>query len=349
MEQLDYKTPNFSGIPDVFLDFTQSLYGEFFNISTNYFICTHSKKIRNMTKPTLLILAAGMGSRYGGLKQMDEFGPNGETILDYSIYDAIAAGFGKIVFVIRESFKEDFKKFFAGKFDGKVEVAYVTQDITMVPEGSTYRDDREKPWGTAHAVHVARHEIDGPFAVINADDFYGGRSYKVLVDFFNETADSQSYALVGYRLANTLSEHGTVNRGVCATSPDGNLENIVETLKIGYDEDGKIFYNDEHGAPAYLEADTPVSMNMWAFTTDYFEYCESMFTDFLRDHGDELKSEFFIPLLVDELIKSGDKQVRVLDCDEEWFGVTYQEDKPIVIEKLQALIDSGVYPANLWG
>lgn len=301
-----------------------------------------------MTKPTLLILAAGMGSRYGGLKQMDEFGPNGETILDYSIYDAIQAGFGKVVFVIRDSFRDEFQQFFSGKFDDKVEIDYVAQDISMVPSGSVYSKDREKPWGTAHAVYVAREVIDGPFAVINADDFYGGRSYKVLVDFFTQTADENAYALVGYRLANTLSDHGTVNRGVCSTSAEGNLSNIVETLKIGYDDNRRICYNDDNGDQAYLDADTPVSMNMWAFTPDYFDYCEEMFTEFLKNHGNELKSEFFIPLLVDELIASDQKTVKVLDCDEEWFGVTYQEDKPIVIEKLQALIDQGVYPSKLW-
>lgn len=300
-----------------------------------------------MIKPTLLILAAGMGSRYGGLKQMDEFGPSGETILDYSIYDAINAGFGKIVFVIRDSFKDDFKKFFANKFEDKVKVEYVTQDITMVPHGSSYNGDREKPWGTAHAVLVAKDVINEPFAVINADDFYGKRSYKVLVDFFNSSNDNGNYALVGYELEKTLSDHGTVNRGVCATDDQNQLATIEECLKIGYEADRKISFTKDDNK-VYLAPDTPVSMNMWAFHPDYFVYCEQMFIDFLDKRGEELKSEFFIPLLVDELIESKTKKVDVLHCDEEWFGVTYKEDKPIVIAKLNSLIDSGVYPSKLW-
>lgn len=302
-----------------------------------------------MTKPTLLILAAGMGSRYGGLKQMDEFGPNGETILDYSIYDAIREGFGKIVFVIRDSFKEDFKKFFQGKFEDHVEVEFVTQDITMVPEGSTYTADREKPWGTAHAVLVAKDVIKEPFAVINADDFYGRDSYRVLYDFFNSDGSAEkNYALVAYELIKTLSDHGTVNRGVCTANDDETLKGIVETLKIGFDEDRKIFYNDIDDKKVFLESDTPVSMNMWAFYPDYFDYCEAMFTEFLADKGQELKSEFFIPLLIDELIAKQTKKVELLNCTEEWFGVTYKDDKPFVMKRLQALIDKGVYPANLW-
>ncbi len=300
-----------------------------------------------MTKPTLLILAAGMGSRYGGLKQMDEFGPNGETILDYSIYDAIQAGFGKIVFVIRESFKEDFKKFFANKFEDKVKVEYVTQDISDIPQGCKYTPEREKPWGTAHAVLVAKNVINEPFAVINADDFYGKDSYRVLFDFFNKADSDSKYALVGYELEKTLSDHGTVNRGVCTTDENNQLKNIEECIKIGYESDRKIAFIKE-GKKIFLEPNTPVSMNMWAFYPDYFNYCEEMFTSFLKERGQELKSEFFIPLLVDELINSNTKSVDVLHCGEEWFGVTYKEDKPIVIAKLNKLIESGIYPEKLW-
>ena len=299
-------------------------------------------------KPTLLVLAAGMGSRYGGLKQMDAFGPNGETILDYSIYDAIREGFGKVVFVIRESFSEEFKAFFANKFDDKIEVDYVFQSLNNVPDQYEYHPDRTKPWGTAHAVWVAKDVIDGPFAVINADDFYGRDSYRILYEYFKDSNVSNNYALVGYQLEKTLSDHGTVNRGVCATHDDNTLDNIVETLKIGYDEERKIHYNNEHGQKSYLSGNTPVSMNMWAFLPDYFDHCGVMFKDFLKDRGQELKSEFFIPLLIDNLIKVGTKRVDVLDCTEEWFGVTYQEDKPFVMERLRKLIESGVYPENLW-
>ena len=299
-------------------------------------------------KPTLLVLAAGMGSRYGGLKQMDAFGPNGETILDYSIYDAIREGFGKVVFVIRESFSEEFKAFFANKFDDKIEVDYVFQSLNNVPDQYEYHPDRTKPWGTAHAVWVAKDVIDGPFAVINADDFYGRDSYRILYEYFKDSNVSSNYALVGYQLEKTLSDHGTVNRGVCATHDDNTLDNIVETLKIGYDEERKILYNNEHGQKSYLSGNTPVSMNMWAFLPDYFDHCGVMFKDFLKDRGQELKSEFFIPLLIDNLIKVGTKRVDVLDCTEEWFGVTYQEDKPFVMERLSKLIESGVYPENLW-
>lgn len=302
-----------------------------------------------MVKPTLLILAAGMGSRYGGLKQMDAFGPNDETILDYSIYDALQAGFGKIVFVIRESFRNEFIKFFSGKFDHLADVVFVNQDVTMVPSGISYIPERERPWGTAHAVYVAKDVIHEPFAVINADDFYGKESYEVLVDYFNSSSVDSGYGLVAYDLVNTLSDHGTVNRGVCKISDNNELIDIVETLKIGYDDDKKIFYRDNSEQKCYLKADTPVSMNMWAFFPDYFDYCEKMFRDFLVNHGHEMNSEFFIPLLIDELIKNGKKKVHVLKCTADWFGVTYKEDKPIVTKKLQDLIKKGCYPEQLWG
>jgi len=267
---------------------------------------------------TLLILAAGMGSRYGGLKQMDEFGPSGETILDYSIYDAINAGFTKVVFVIREFFKDDFKEFFKDKFDEKVEVHFVTQELDKIPSTIALNPDREKPWGTAHAIHVAKDVINEPFAVINADDYYGKESFESLYSFFqkNQLEGREKYSLVGYKLDNTLSKHGTVNRGVCAVDESNNLSRVVETLKIGYSEEG--------------------------------DYCEESFERFLKVRGDELKSEFFIPLLMDELINDGKEQIEVLSCDAQWFGVTYREDKPIVVEKLNRLIAQGVYPLSLW-
>ena len=299
---------------------------------------------------TLLILAAGMGSRYGGLKQMDEFGPSGETILDYSIYDAINAGFNKVVFVIRDFFKEDFEEFFKGKFEDKVKVEFVTQELHKIPDSIRLNPEREKPWGTAHAVHVAKDVINEPFAVINADDYYGKESFQSLYQYFqrNNLEGREKYSLVGYKLDNTLSKHGTVNRGICAVNDNNELSKIVETLKIGYNSEGKISYPNENGSESYLDKDTLVSMNMWGFYPSYFDYCEESFERFLKLRGDEPKSEFFIPLLMDELINSGKEQIEVLSCDAEWFGVTYREDKPKVVEKLNRLIAQGVYPLSLW-
>lgn len=297
-------------------------------------------------KPTLCILAAGMGSRYGGLKQMDAFGPNGETILDYSIYDAIQAGFGKVVFIIRESFSDAFKDFFKGKFEDKVAIEYVYQNIADVPDGTTYGPDREKPWGTAHAVWVARKVIKEPFVVINADDYYGADAYSVVVDYLkNSTAEN--YALVAYQLDKTLSEHGTVNRGVCQSNNDRQLTGVVETLKIGYTEDGSISYPTEDGEGS-LAPETLVSMNYWLFHPDFFEHAEAYFVNFLKEFGGQPKSEFFIPLLIEHLINNGSKIVDVLECSEEWFGVTYAKDKPFVQERIAALIEKEVYPKNLW-
>lgn len=299
---------------------------------------------------TLLILAAGMGSRYGGLKQMDEFGPGGETILDYSIYDAIDAGFNKVVFVVRDFFKDDFKDFFKGKFEDKVEISFVTQELDKIPTEISLNPKREKPWGTAHAVFVTKDVINEPFAVINADDYYGKESFVTLMNHFrtNRLEDREEYSLVGYKLKNTLSDHGTVNRGVCEVNDKNELTGITERLKIGFTEDHKIAFPDENGNPFYLDADTPVSMNMWGFYPSYFDYCEESFTRFLKVRGDELKSEFFIPLLIDELISEGKEDIKVLSCNAEWFGVTYKEDKPIVVEKLNRLIARGDYPLALW-
>ncbi len=297
-------------------------------------------------KPTLLILAAGMGSRYGGLKQMDAFGPNGETILDYSIYDAIREGFGKVVFVIRESFNKEFREFFAGKFEHQIEADFVYQELTDVPEGADYNPERTKPWGTSHAVWAARHVIDEPFVVINADDFYGRDAYRVIVNFFNKN-DSGNYALVGYQLDKTMSRHGAVNRGVCDLNAMGDLKEINERLKIVYDENDRIRYDTDEG-PAYLDPATPVSMNFWGFYPDYFQYCEDYFVHFLHERGHELKSEFFIPLLIEDMIVRDQKKIKVLQCSEEWFGVTYREDKPFVENRIHELIRQNVYPAKLW-
>ena len=300
-----------------------------------------------MIKPTLVVLAAGMGSRYGKLKQMDGFGPNGETIIDYSIYDAIRAGFGKVVFIIREYFKEDFMAAMDPKFGDKIDLVYVTQELENIPEGIEVHPEREKPWGTAHAVWVAKDEISEPFAVINADDFYGSDSYKVLYDYL--TSDqTENYAVVAYYLRNTLSDHGTVNRGVCYSNELKHLTKVVECTKIKREEDGVVRFPDGEGGKHELSEDTLVSMNMWAFKPSYFKYVNEQFEDFLRASGKELKSEFYIPTAVDRLINAGVLNVDVLDTNSSWFGVTYQEDKPIVMEKLTALIKAGEYPEKLY-
>lgn len=299
-------------------------------------------------KPSLLVLAAGMGSRYGGLKQIDAFGPNKETIIDYSIYDAIQAGFGQVVFVIRESFKAAFKEVFDEKLKGKIKVTYVTQELNKVPDGTSYSPDREKPWGTAHAVMMGAEVIDGPFAVINADDYYGRESYQTLADFFTQSNDENLYSVVGYFLRNTLSEYGTVNRGVCYKNDEGNLTKVVECTKIKKDDDGIARYPNEEGGTNELSEDTIVSMNMWGFQPSYFEYFRKHFTSFLAERGSELKSEYYIPSLMDTLINQGDIAIKVLECDSEWFGVTYQDDKPYVIGRIENLIERGVYPNNLW-
>lgn len=298
-------------------------------------------------KPSLLVLAAGMGSRYGSLKQMDAFGPNGESIIDYSIYDAIEAGFGKVVFVVREYFLEEFKAMFDARFGHKIELCYVTQELNSLPDGLVYNQERQKPWGTAHAVYVAHEAIQEPFAVINADDFYGRDSYKVLYDFLT-TDQSPNYCVVSYYLENTLSEHGTVNRGVCTADAEGNLLHVVECTKIEKDaQTGVISYPDADGKKE-LQPDTLVSMNMWGFKPSYFDFAERQLTNFIIELGHELKSEFYIPSLVDKLIHDGDLKVNVLKTTSSWFGVTYPEDKAAVQTQLQALIESGAYPTNIW-
>ncbi len=298
-------------------------------------------------KPALLVLAAGMGSRYGSLKQMDAFGPNGESIIDYSIYDAIEAGFGKVVFVVREYFLEEFKAMFDARFGHKIELCYVTQELNTLPDGLVYNQERQKPWGTAHAVYVAHEAIQEPFAVINADDFYGRDSYKVLYNFLT-TDESPNYCVVSYYLENTLSEHGTVNRGVCTADAEGNLLHVVECTKIEKDaQTGVISYPDAEGKKV-LMPDTLVSMNMWGFKPSYFDFAERQLTNFIIELGHELKSEFYIPSLVDKLIHDGDLKVNVLKTTSSWFGVTYPEDKAAVQAQLQTLIDSGAYPPNIW-
>ncbi len=297
-------------------------------------------------KPTLLVLAAGMGSRYGGLKQLDTLGPNGESIIDYSVYDAIQAGFEKVVFVIRQSFADQFKERFDPKLAGKIEVEYVYQELDNLPEGFSVPEGREKPWGTGHAMLMAKDAIKGPFAIINADDFYGREAYQTVVDFVENSKDDHEYGMVGYALDNTLSEHGTVSRGVCETDANDNLVNIVERTKIGY-LDGKVVYWEDDKTTE-LTGKEPVSMNFWAFKNSFFKALEDGFLAFLNEKGNELKSEFYFNALVDKMIKAEQASTKVLSSDAKWFGVTYQEDKPIVQQSLNALIEKGVYPASLW-
>jgi dTDP-glucose pyrophosphorylase len=296
-------------------------------------------------KPTLLVLAAGMGSRYGGLKQMDAFGPNGETIIDYSLHDAIDAGFGKIVFIVRASFIEAFKEKFDAKLAGKIDVAYVCQELDVLPKGINPNPNRTKPWGTGHAVWVGKEEINGPFGVINSDDFYGRESYFQLADFL-KTNNGSDYCLIGYKLINTLSDHGTVNRGVCSVVND-KLSNIKECIKIGINN-GEISYPNPDGSNTTLSPDTLVSMNMWGFKDSFFDFTEEMLHSFFKNDQIDDKSELYIPNVVDHLIQHQILNVEVISTNATWFGVTYPEDKPMVISALKKLIKEGVYAENLW-
>lgn len=300
-------------------------------------------------KPTLFVLAAGMGSRYGGLKQLDGLGPNGETIMDYSIFDAIRGRFGKIVFVIRKDFEEDFRKKIISKYENHIPVEVVFQSIDKLPEGFTCPAERVKPWGTNHAVLMGKEVIREPFAVINADDFYGRDSFAVIGKFLSELPEGakNTYCMVGFRVGNTLSESGTVARGICSTDENRHLTTVVERTEI-MRINGVVSYKDENGEWVGIEDNTPVSMNMWGFTPDYFNYSEEYFIDFLKENIDKPKAEYYIPLMVNKLINDGTATVEVLDTTSRWFGVTYAADRQGVVDKLQALADSGEYPSKLF-
>ncbi|MDR0333068.1 MAG: nucleotidyltransferase [Dysgonamonadaceae bacterium] len=300
-------------------------------------------------KPTLFVLAAGMGSRYGGLKQLDGVGPNGETIMDYSIYDAINAGFGKVIFVIRRMFEADFREKIVKKYEAKIPVELVFQELDALPEGFSVPEGREKPWGTNHAVMMGRSVINEPFAVINADDFYGRESFKVLADFLSSLQNTEnSYCMVGYRVGNTLSDSGTVARGVCETNEKDNLTGVVERTQVKRLDNGQVAYKDENDEWITIDENTPVSMNMWGFTPDYFKYSDDLFVEFLKNNENNLKAEYFIPLLVNHLIVNDIVTVKVLDTPSKWFGVTYAEDRPEVVGKLQQLVNNHIYPSPLW-
>ena len=298
-------------------------------------------------KPTLLILAAGMASRYGSMKQIDGFGPNGETIIDYSIHDAIKAGFGKISFIIREEFLESFKGIFEPKLKGKVETDYVFQSYDLKPFGIDKEIERAKPWGTAHAVLSARNQVKEPFCVINADDYYGYDAFEKMVQFLTTEASDSQYSLVGYQIDKTLSDYGSVSRGVCEVDAKGDMTEVNERTEVYFKEDGSVAYKDATGEHP-LPSDTRVSMNFWGFTPAVFKQSEEMFRKFVDANENNPKSEFFIPLVADELIKSGTASFKVIPTDSKWFGVTYKEDKPIVQKSISTLVENGTYPSNLW-
>ena len=302
-------------------------------------------------KPTLFLLAAGMGSRYGGLKQLDTLGPHGETIMDYSIYDAINAGFGKLVFVIRKDFEEDFRRIVLSKYEDHIPCELVFQALDALPEGFTCPEGRTKPWGTNHAVMMGKDAIKEPFAVINCDDFYDRDAFQVMGKFLSELPEGSTgkYAMVGFRVGNTLSDSGTVSRGVCSINEQKLLTSVVERTKIQR-IDGEVKYLDENEEWVAIPDNTPVSMNFWGFTPDYFAHSEEFFKTFLSDpkNMENLKSEFFIPLMVDKLINDGTATCEVLDTTSKWFGVTYPEDRPGVVEKFAKLGVDGVYPENMF-
>jgi UTP-glucose-1-phosphate uridylyltransferase len=298
-------------------------------------------------KPTLLVLAAGMGSRYGGNKQLDEVGPSGETIIDYSIFDAIRAGFGKILFVIRRDIEDQVIERFVKKLKGKIEVDYVFQEITNLHEGARVSPDRQKPWGTSHAILVAGKKIKEPFGVINADDYYGVESFKILRDFLVNDKDPNCYSIVGYKLGNTLSEHGHVNRGVCSVSAEGLLLKIAETRQIEKTPEGAKAPGHD-GKILHFTGNEVVSMNLWGFKPSCFDFLGKEFRNFISNHGHDLKSELDIPTSVDKFVKNGEITIKILMSNERWFGVTYREDKPFVVENIEKMISKGIYPSRIY-
>ena len=299
-------------------------------------------------KPTLFILAAGMGSRYGGLKQLDGLGPSGETIMDYSVYDALRAGFGKIVFVIRHDFEQEFREKVISKYEGHVPVEVVFQDINNLPAGFKPNPERTKPWGTNHAVLMGKDVIKEPFAVINADDYYGAESFRILGDFLRSVEGKKGhYCMVGFKIENTLSENGGVSRGLCEVSPEGDLTGVTECHGICR-KDGKLVQTLADGTEAPFPEGANVSMNMWGFTPDYFDYSEKAFVKFLEKNADELKTEFYIPTVVNDLIENKEIVLKVKETPSKWFGVTYAADRPATVAQFRKLVDDGLYPEKLF-
>lgn len=297
-------------------------------------------------QPTLVILAAGMASRYGSLKQIQSFGPSGETIMEYSIYDAIRAGFGKVVFIIRKDFEQDFREIFGKKLEGRIAVDYVFQDLHSFLNGASVPPDRTKPWGTAHAVLCAKNAVQEPFAVINADDFYGRDAFEKAYQFLTKNCNDHTYAIIGYELLKTLSDHGTVNRGVCQVDAKGNLSAIAERINIAM-VNGQIECDDTL-EPKVLPLDSSVSMNFWCFHPSVFQISQDMFDLFLKENAGNPKAEFFIPIVADKFTKSGLGTIPVIPTSSSWFGVTYKEDAPSVQASLDALVAAGEYPQSLW-
>ena len=297
-------------------------------------------------KPTLLILAAGLGSRYGSLKQIEPVGPGGEAIIDYSVYDAIRAGFGKIIFVIKEEIESDFKDILLKRFENRVETGYVFQELQMLPEGYTLPPDRKKPWGTAHAIMVSEKAIKTPFAAINADDYYGYEAFREMHNFLSASGNETDYCMIGYKLANTLSEHGTVSRGVCNIDENDFLISVSELTKIQRENSRIVYYENDQSLP--LPEDSTVSMNMWGFTEKVFRQIRKRFSSFLDKNINDPGAEYFIPTLVDQLIKEKEARVRVLRCNASWFGITYREDKDAAKKNILERIQNGEYPEKLW-
>lgn len=298
-------------------------------------------------KPTLFILAAGMGSRYGGLKQLDGLGPSGETIMDYSVYDALRAGFGKIVFVIRHDFEQEFRDKIISKYEGHVPVEVVFQDINTLPEGFSPNPERSKPWGTNHAVLMGKEAIREPFGVINADDYYGADSFRILGDYLRSVKDRKnSYCMIGFNIENTLSENGGVSRGLCEVDSDGFLSGVKECHGIERKE-GRLIQVEE-GENVPFPENASVSMNMWGFTPDYFDYSEKAFVEFLKEHGNDLKTEFYIPSVVNDLINNGTVTLKVEQTPNRWFGVTYAADREATVAQFKKLVEEGLYPTPLF-
>jgi len=297
-------------------------------------------------QPTLLILAAGMASRYGSMKQTEGFGPSGETIMDYSIYDAIRAGFGKVVFIIRKDFAEGFKASFEPKLQGKIKTEYVYQEMDSYLDGMEIPAGRTKPWGTAHAVLCGKHVVNEPFAVINADDYYGVDAFVKAADFLNNKCDEKHYAIIGYELERTLSDHGSVSRGVCQVDAANNLISIKERTKI-YKENGVITYEDEDGKHT-VPSDSSVSMNFWCFAPALFPASEKLFVEFVKKNADNIKAEFFIPIVAEDFMENQGGKISVIPTSSQWFGVTYKEDAPVVKASVDKLVADQVYPPSLW-
>ncbi|HEX2608770.1 MAG TPA: sugar phosphate nucleotidyltransferase [Flavisolibacter sp.] len=298
-------------------------------------------------KPTLVIMAAGMASRYGSMKQIQQFGPSGETIMDYSIYDAIKAGFKKVIFIIRQDFAEDFKNIFEPKLKGKIETEYVYQEMSKFVEGHAVPADRVKPWGTSHAILCAKDAVKDPFTVINADDFYGCDAFQKAHDFLISGCQENVYAIVGYELAKTLSEHGSVSRGVCEVDAQNNLVAIKEMLKI-YRENGVMISEEPDGKKVPLPEDAKASMNFWCFHPSIFAFLQTGFRTFLDQNISNLKSEYLIPFSADQFIKQGKGVIKLVPTSSQWFGVTYKEDAPVVQRSLNELVEKGEYPKSLW-